>query len=143
MSSNDTSGESMSKRAFLGKVAATAGVAAGVGALADPVAAGCQIRTLTTDETSNEQCFTREEATFYRNAEVNLTIDGDPNTEWELRVNNQSTDSGLCSSPFDKTTTVTTDSATISIFDPEAFYGIEVDKNGDDLTYDLELWLCA
>lgn len=133
----------ITKRAFLRKATATAGVAAGVGLASEPVAAGCTYDTLTTAEESDVACFTREKSGFYTHAEVRLYVENTPNTEWDFRVNNSGSNDGLCESPWDHHETVTTDSATISVSRPDDFYGVQVDKNGDDLNYDLEIWYCA
>jgi hypothetical protein len=133
----------LTKRAFLRKATATAGVAAGVGLASEPVAAGCTYDTLTTDEGSDVACFTREKSGFYTHAEARLYIESEPNTEWDFKVNNSSSSDGLCESPWDQQETVTSDSETIGISRPDDFYGVQVDKNGDDLNYDLELWYCA
>lgn len=135
--------ELLTKRAFLRKATATAGIAAGVGLASEPVAAGCTFDTLTTDEESDVQCFTRKKSGFYTHTEVKLYIEGEPNTEWDFKVSNSSSSDSLCESPWDQQETVSSDSETISVSNPEDYYGVEVDKNGDDLNYDLELWYCA
>jgi hypothetical protein len=139
MRQRTTHGTAVTRRRLLGTGAAT--LASLVGATGT-AAAGCGTQTLAEDETEDRNCFTESTSLMYRYGEARLYVDGTPNTEWDFGLNNQSDTTDICESPFDQHRTVTSSEAVID-FTPEDELGIVVDKNGDDLTYDLELYLCA
>jgi hypothetical protein len=129
----------VTRRRVLGTGATALAAVAGASGTA---AAGCSIETLTTDETEDRRCFTRSTSRLYKYGEARLYVDGTPNTEWDFALNNQTDTTDICSTPYEQHQTVTSSEAVIDFY-PEGELGVVVDKNGDDLTYDLELYLCA
>lgn len=129
----------VTRRRLLGTGAATLASLVGVTGTA---AAGCSPETLTTDETQDRRCFTRSTSRLYKYGEARLSVDGTPNTEWTFALNNQSDTTDVCTTPYEQQQNVTSSEAVID-FTPQGELGVIVDKNGDDLTYDLELYLCA